>query len=169
MVCVCTRFTLFCISYRSMPVIPPVHTHTHIHKKTLCDLSTQDALLYPIVFKRSDWNRASHSYLWISSLTKLVLTLCVCVSVCVWGGCGCVWTQLCLILCDPIDGSLPGSSVLGISQARILEWVAISFSNRSSYLGIKPMSPVSSALQVDSLPLSPIVDYMLSSLVQTLN
>ena len=32
-----------------------------------------------------------------------------------------------LTLCDPMDYSLPGSSVLGISQARILEWVAISF------------------------------------------
>ena len=37
--------------------------------------------------------------------------------------------QLCSILCDPIDGSPPGSSVLGILQARTLEWVAISFSN----------------------------------------
>ena len=37
--------------------------------------------------------------------------------------------QLCLTLCDPIDGSTPGSSVPGILQARILEWVAISFSN----------------------------------------
>ena len=32
-------------------------------------------------------------------------------------------------LCDPIDGSLPGSPVPGILQARTLEWVAISFSN----------------------------------------
>ena len=32
-------------------------------------------------------------------------------------------------LCDPIDGSPPGSSVPGIHQARTLEWVAISFSN----------------------------------------
>ena len=32
-------------------------------------------------------------------------------------------------LCDPIDGSLPGSSVPGILQARTLEWVSISFSN----------------------------------------
>ena len=32
-------------------------------------------------------------------------------------------------LCDPIDGSPPGSSVLGTLQAKILEWVAISFSN----------------------------------------
>ena len=37
--------------------------------------------------------------------------------------------QSCLILCDPIDGSLPGSAVPGILQARTLEWVAISFSN----------------------------------------
>ena len=37
-------------------------------------------------------------------------------------------------LCDPIDCSLPGSSVHGIFQARILEWVAISFSRRSSWL-----------------------------------
>ena len=39
--------------------------------------------------------------------------------------------QLCLTLWDPIDGSLPGSSVPGILQARILEWVAISFSNKN--------------------------------------
>ena len=37
--------------------------------------------------------------------------------------------QLCLTLFDPIDGSLPGSPIPGILQARILEWVAISFSN----------------------------------------
>jgi len=37
--------------------------------------------------------------------------------------------QSCLTLCDPIDGSPPGSAVPGILQARILEWVAISFSN----------------------------------------
>ena len=37
--------------------------------------------------------------------------------------------QLCLTLCNPIDGSPPGSLVSGILQARTLEWVAISFSN----------------------------------------
>ena len=37
--------------------------------------------------------------------------------------------QLCLTLCDPTDGSPPGSAVPGILQARTLEWVAISFSN----------------------------------------
>ena len=37
--------------------------------------------------------------------------------------------QSCPTLCDPIDGSPPGSPIPGILQARILEWVAISFSN----------------------------------------
>ena len=37
--------------------------------------------------------------------------------------------QSCPTLCDPIDGSPPGSPVPGILQARTVEWVAISFSN----------------------------------------
>ena len=40
--------------------------------------------------------------------------------------------QLCLTLCDPMDCSPPGCSIHGIFQARILEWVAISFSRGSS-------------------------------------
>ena len=45
--------------------------------------------------------------------------------------CVCV-AQLCPTLCDPMDCSPLGSSVPGILQARILGWVAISFSGRSS-------------------------------------
>ena len=41
-------------------------------------------------------------------------------------------TQSCPTLCDPVDCSLTGSSVHGISQARILDWTAISFSRGSS-------------------------------------
>ena len=41
--------------------------------------------------------------------------------------------QSCLTLCDPMDCSPPGSSVYGISQARIPEWVVISFSKGSSW------------------------------------
>ena len=40
--------------------------------------------------------------------------------------------QSCPTLCDPMDSSLPGFSIHGILQARILEWVAISFSRTSS-------------------------------------
>ena len=43
-------------------------------------------------------------------------------------------TQSCLSLCDPMDCSLPGSSLHGIFQAIVLEWIAISFSSRSSQL-----------------------------------
>ena len=43
--------------------------------------------------------------------------------------------QSCPTLCDPIDGSPPGSPVPGILQARTLEWVAISFSNAWKWKG----------------------------------
>ena len=46
--------------------------------------------------------------------------------------CCCLAAQWCLTLCDPMDYSPPGSSVPGILQARILEWVVISFSRGSS-------------------------------------
>ena len=53
--------------------------------------------------------------------------------------------QLCLTLCDPIDGSPPGSSIPGILQARILEWVAICFSKacrlKINHFSKKPCSP----------------------------
>ena len=51
--------------------------------------------------------------------------LCVCVYVCV---CVCVFSRSVMSLCDPMDYSPPGSSVHAVSQARILEWVAISSS-----------------------------------------
>ena len=56
--------------------------------------------------------------------------------------------QSCPTLCNPKDCSLPGSSVHGIFQARVLEWVAISFSRDLPNPGIKPGSP---ALQADVL------------------
>ena len=48
-------------------------------------------------------------------------------------------------LCDPIDGSAPGSPILGILQARTLEWVAISFSNAWKWkvkMKVKPLSHI---------------------------
>ena len=56
--------------------------------------------------------------------------------------------QWCPTLCNPMDCSLPGSSVHEISQARILDWVTISFSRDLPDPEIKPRSPT---LQADSL------------------
>ena len=77
------------------------------------------------------WN----NHLYISFLSPIVLALhfptsvfLSKVSVCV-----CLVPQWCLNFCDPMDSSLPSSSVHGIFQARILEWVAISYSRGSSY------------------------------------
>ena len=54
----------------------------------------------------------------------------------------CSVIELCLNLCDPMSCSQLGSSVHGILQARILEWVAISFSPGDLlYPGIEPKSP----------------------------
>ena len=51
--------------------------------------------------------------------------------------------QSCSTLCDPTDGSTPGSSVPGILQARMLEWVAISFSNACKWKGkVKSLTSV---------------------------
>ena len=52
----------------------------------------------------------------------------------VWHGC-CSVAKSCPTLFQPLDCSPPGSSVHGVSQARILEWVAISFSKGSSWWG----------------------------------
>ena len=56
--------------------------------------------------------------------------------------------QSCPTLCDPMDCSSPGSSVHGIFQARLLEWVATSFSRGSSW-------PRDCTLQADALPSEP--------------
>ena len=69
----------------------------------------------------------------------------------------CSVTQSCPTLCDPVDCNPPGSSVHGILQARVLEWVVISFPRGGGGgglpdSGIEPRSP---ALQADSLPSEP--------------
>ena len=64
-----------------------------------------------------------------------------------------VRAQSCPILCDPIDYSLPDSSVHGILQARILEWIAIPPPGDLPNPDIEPVSP---ALQADSLLSEPL-------------
>ena len=61
-----------------------------------------------------------------------------------------------------MDCSLPGSAIHGIFQARVLEWVAISFSRDLPDLGIEPGSPV---LQADALPSEPPLKYDLNKIL----
>ena len=61
-------------------------------------------------------------------------------------------SQLCSALCGPLDCSLPGFSINGILQARILVWVAVPFSRDLPNPGMESRSPV---LQADSLPSEP--------------
>ena len=69
-------------------------------------------------------------------LSSLVLAICLPVEYC--AVCCVKSLQSCLTLCNPLDCGPPGSSVHGISQARTLEWVAISFSRDLPNPGIKP-------------------------------
>ena len=83
-----------------------------------------------------------HSYLQVSLYCIILFDMSIS-SVCV------LVTQSCLTLCEPVDCSPPGSSVLGILQARRLQWVPFPSPGDLPDPGIKPRSP---ALQVDSLP-----------------
>ena len=81
-------------------------------------------IIYLIIFYSRSllviYCKSSSMYMSIPNLVFIIST--------VTRVCSCLVAQLCLTLCDPKDCSPPGSSVHGIFQARILSWVAISFS-----------------------------------------
>ena len=92
--------------------------------------------------KSTYWER----YLWTSFSNSWNIQHCID---------ACAQSVSCVqLFANPWTVAVWGSSVRGISQARILESVAISSSRGSSHPGIEPASPASPALQVDSLPLS---------------
>ena len=78
----------------------------------------QSEIVNSVKPQKTEWTFRVGSGTW----GKLQRDTCVCVKS----------LQSCLALCDPMDSNLPGSSVHGILQARILEWVAISSSRGSS-------------------------------------
>ena len=108
------------------------------------NVSTKEGLS-PLAFKTSNSQKVSQPF---PASPEWGLAGCYNLSIC------CVWlaAQLCLTLCDPMDGSPPGSSVHWILQARILEWLPFPPPGDLPNPGIKPSSP---ALQVDSLPTEP--------------
>ena len=65
------------------------------------------------------------TFKWLKFELNLIVSLTLCINV----TSAVKSLQSCLTLCNPIDGSPPGSAIPGILQARTLEWVAISFSN----------------------------------------
>ena len=81
--------------------------------------------LVPLPFLKSAWTSGSSwlTYCWSLAWRILSITLLACAAAVAKS------LQSCSTLCDPIDSSPPGSPIPGILQARILEWVAISFSN----------------------------------------
>ena len=88
--------------------------------------------LQEVVKNRGAWRAAVHgvtkTWTWLSNWTTMTTVLCLV-------------TQPCLTLCGPMDCSTPGSSVHGILQARILEWVATSSFRVLPNPGIESGSP----------------------------
>ena len=88
----------------------------------------------------STFNQQQKALMWTRTLgpvpsnTKFLLIIPILwhFSKCLWGPLLLFSLYVCPTLCNPMDCSLPGSSVHGISQAKILEWVAVSFSRGSS-------------------------------------
>ena len=80
--------------------------------------------------------------------------------------------QSCPTLCNPMDCSLPGSSVQGIYQAKTLKWVAISYSRRSSKPRNPSISPAFPALADGFFTTAPsgksklMLNYILKSIVR---
>ena len=96
-------------------------------------------LLCPLVFykmRKLEKVLSSHSLLENVVLPSLYVCVCVCANS----------LQSCLTLCDPMEYSPPGSSVHGISPARIRKWIAFPPSRDLPHAGIKPWSPASPAL-----------------------
>ena len=94
--------------------------------------------LVPLPFLKPAWTSGSSQFTYCWSLAWRILSI----TLLAWAAAAKL-LQLCPTLCNPIDGSPPGSPVPGILQARILEWVAISFSNAWRWkVKVKSLSPV---------------------------
>ena len=96
-----------------------------ILRKVLADLPIFYVMLSNSIWCSFYWHWSNWSH---EIFVPWYLFSWVCVYVCVWVA------QLCQTICHPMDYSLPGFSVHGILQARILEWIAIPFSRGTSHL-----------------------------------
>ena len=118
--------------------------------------STQSVVMDSARWSRPGWQKCRIPFLWpgtedspcstentrqhVNKITEVVKTRETCLPAepgvpALWGAAAAAAKSLqsCLTLCNPIEGSPPGSPVPGILQARTLEWVAISFFNKAFY------------------------------------
>ena len=68
-------------------------------------------------------------YMYMYMCVYICVCICICVYTYIYAAKSAKLPQSCPTLCDPTDGSPPGSPIPGTLQARTLEWVAISLSN----------------------------------------
>ena len=94
-----------------MWVVPIQSAEVSQRRNCACRMRYQLLLCFQLTFCPKNSDLSAPMITGANSLQKIILGVCVCV-------------QSCLTLCDPMDYSPPGSSVHGIFQARILEWVA---------------------------------------------
>ena len=100
---------------------------THILRKLYAEPECQQKPKLTLLFLRCIYGIIRYYYRSSQGMGNRLGEKCCC---CCW--CYGLFAKSCLTLCYPMDSSLEGFSVHGISQARILEWVAISFSRESS-------------------------------------
>ena len=103
---------------------PCFNTRSKFKKFILFDCIWKSTKSLNFHFQVSNIGRPHPQSLIYNFIVRVYLSICCCLLT--------KWVMLCSTLCDPIDCSLPGSSVHWISQAKILEWFAISFSRASS-------------------------------------
>ena len=134
-VCGCMNiFILFSTLFISLQYFEIKLVRCPIQLLGFTEIDSLSSVRFFTVFIKSSWCVLFHR--WPTrgrprTIQWWCMCVCVCVCVCVLG------TQLCPTLWDPMDCSPLGSSVHGILQARILEWVAILFSRDLSDPGIE--------------------------------
>jgi len=101
-----------------------IQTHVYSHTHTYTHTDQRHSLIQKHSVNTYSTSIIFHLFWYVCMCVYIYMCVCVCVL---------KVTQSCLTLCNPMDYSPPGSSVHGILQARILEWVAIPFSRGSSW------------------------------------